>query len=534
MINGKLLSTMIISGTNSLYNNRELIDRLNVFPVPDGDTGKNMYLTMQGVAKALQKFENSSSAEVAEAVAGASLRSARGNSGVILSQILRGFARGVKTEHIDATVLELAFSKAAETAYRAVMKPTEGTILTVIREAAAGIKKAKAKSNDVLYCFEAGTEAAKAALEKTQEMLPKLKEAGVVDAGGKGLVCILDGMLYTLKTNKIIEANDTTDEAQVEGGIGYEQDITFTYCTEFIINKTNSGTAADSFKNFIENLGDCMMVIDDYELIKVHIHTDNPGVVLQEALKLGSLSSIKIDNMKNQQQGIIEGKAASDNAKPKPVGIIAVSTGEGISELLLELGADYIVEGGQTMNPSAGDILAAVEKVNAQTVYVLPNNKNIILAAQQAKELCSSHIEVIPTKSIPQGIGALIAYDEGKSALNNVQAMTQAAENIKTGYVTYAVRATELSGKKISDGDILGLIEDKLLHIGNNNYEIAQQLVHSMATSDTSVITILSGEAVEEEEAQKLKTQLEQELPGIDIVHYNGRQPLYYYIISAE
>ncbi len=524
---------MIISASNFLGNNRDEIDRLNVFPVPDGDTGKNMSLTMVGAAEAVKNCNETNIPEICEKIASATLKSARGNSGVILSQLFRGLSKGVG-EHGEFTAKSLAhgFKVASDTAYNAVMKPTEGTILTVARGCAEGAAKAFEKSDDITAVMRGAVDGASDALKKTPTMLKKLAEAGVVDAGGMGWLCILQGMYYVLTEGKIIEsssASETAADNTPAMTIGSEE-ITFGYCTEFIIKKKDNLSDVSKLRSVLSEIGDSMLVIEDFDVIKVHVHTDNPGIALQEALKLGGLINIKIDNMRHQHKETI---SAPDTPK-KPYAFVSVSSGEGFSEILKELGVAEIIEGGQTMNPSAGDIADAIKKAHAETVYVFPNNKNIILAAEQSVTMVDCDVKIIPTTTLPQGISALISFDVCLSADENAENMKEAASLVETGLVTYAVRDSESGGLTIKEGDIIALSGKSIVAAEKSAETAALSVCSHICTDDTGVITVYYGNDIEEKTAQALCDKLEAEYPECDISLQYGGQPVYYYIISAE
>ncbi len=533
---------MIISAANHLGNNKEEIDRLNVFPVPDGDTGKNMYLTMRGAADAARDCESLPIPKICEKIASATLKSARGNSGVILSQLFRGLSKGI-SEHgeFSAKALANGFKIAADTAYNAVMKPTEGTILTVARGCANGAAKASQNSEaDITAVMKGAVDGASEALEKTPTMLKKLAEAGVVDAGGMGWLCILQGMYYVLTEGKIINSNEptaTSTSQTVPGMTISSEEITFGYCTEFIIEKKDNLSDINNLRNVLSSIGDSMLVIEDFDVIKVHVHTDNPGVALQEGLKFGSLINIKIDNMRHQHNENItqEAKEApAPKAPPKPYAFVAVSSGEGFSEILTELGVAEIIEGGQTMNPSAGDIADAIEKANAETVYVFPNNKNIILAAEQSVDMVDCDVKIIPTTTLPQGISALISFDPELSADDNKSNMTEAAGIVKTGLVTYAVRDSETNGISIKEGDIIALTGKNIVAAEQSAETAAISVCGHICDEDTGIITIYYGDEIEESVAEKLGEKIEAEYPDCDVSVQYGGQPVYYYVISAE
>ncbi|MBE7037806.1 MAG: DAK2 domain-containing protein [Ruminococcaceae bacterium] len=534
-INGKKFADMIISGANNLCNQKSIVDNLNVFPVPDGDTGTNMSLTISAAKKEISANSDKNIYELSKILANATLRGARGNSGVILSQLIRGVNKGIKNkQEIDAFDLANALKSASDTAYGAVMKPTEGTILTVARETAEFALKNASADIDIIEFFEKIVEEANNSLAKTQFILPQLKQAGVVDAGGKGLVCILEGALYALKEDSIIELSD--DEVPLTTAVQtteVEADIKFKYCTEFLINKKAKNVDVFKFKSTIEYYGDCMLVIDDDDVVKVHIHTNTPNLVLGEALRLGELINIKIDNMKYQHDEKVISQADKKQAE-KENAMICVSVGEGIKKTFLDLGVDHIIEGGQTMNPSTDDILAAIESVNARNVYVFPNNKNIILAAEQAQKLSDRNVVVIPTKSIPQAISAILVYDEDASVEENKEEMCDVISGVKCVQVTTAVRDTNLDGLEIKTGDILSIIDGKISFTGQKPYDVLLSSIEKIADDDTAVITVFCGEEVTKEEESKLKNALLEEYEDCDITVTHGGQPVYQYIASAE
>lgn len=539
-LTAKVFALMIKSGANNLSNNKIRVDELNVFPVPDGDTGTNMSKTFQNAALNIS-YESSSVEEVARDVASFTLRGARGNSGVILSQIFRGIsskAKGKKTIAIKDFVSCL--NEGSDSAYRAVMKPTEGTILTVIKSCA---KKASEYTgeDDFIDFFTFIVEGGNKTLKETTNMLPTLKQAGVVDAGGQGLMFIFEGMLYYLQNEKVIELEDSEGElvsSSVQNKVSAD-DIKFAYCTEFIIEKSSPSIRADKMRSAISKIGDCMVVIDDEDIIKVHIHTNNPGFVLEHAVRLGELSTIKIENMKIQHSNIVNSEAEGKNeedtlSEPKVENaVISVSSGAGVEALFKDLGAK-VISGGQTMNPSTEDILTAINKVNSDNVYILPNNKNIIMAAEQAAQISEKNIRVIKTKSIPQGISAMVVYDAFSSMDDNEKAMKKAAENVKTGLITHAVRDTSINDKEIHEGDVLGISEKDILFVGKDATEAAKDIIERISDDDTELITIIYGEDMTDKDAEALREFVEFKFPDSDVSVYNGGQPVYSYILSAE
>ncbi len=540
-LDAKEFAAMITAGAAKLYAEREAVNELNVFPVPDGDTGTNMSMTMNAAAEALATDPGRNLSEAADKVSFATLRGARGNSGVILSQIFRGFAKFVKKEDV-CTGKELAHALAsgADAAYKAVMKPTEGTILTVIKEVAKGAYcKSLLGEEDVLIVLRSAVKGGNEALKKTPKMLPALKKAGVVDAGGKGLMLILEGALEYLETGKV-EAKETFVPKKQEEKTAHVQntaeDIKFRYCTEFLIEKKDRTKSAEAFKNAIAPKGDCMMVIDDEDIVKVHIHTNHPGFVLEEAVKLGELINLKIDNMKQQHRNIIDSDDKKAPQEPeKEFGIAAVSAGKGFKSILKDLGADRIVEGGQTMNPSADELVKAIEAVNAKTVFVFPNNKNIIMAAEQAKGLSDKNVIVIPTKNVPQCISSLMEFSAERSAEENEKRMMRALSRVEVGQVTYAVRDTEADGRYIYKDDILGITKDGISVIGTEADDVCMDLIDKMYDADESeYITVYWGKGIKRPQAEEFAKRLEKAYPDAETAVRKGGQPVYYYIAAVE
>lgn len=543
-IDGMQLKNMIISGANNLENNKGPINALNVFPVPDGDTGTNMSLTMQSAVREIRTSKDNEVHTVADAASNGSLMGARGNSGVILSQIWRGFAKALKNQaNVDSRILASALMEGSNTAYKAIMKPTEGTILTVIRETAEHSVRIAENYDDVVLFMEEILDKANAVLMKTPEMLPVLKNAGVVDAGGKGLITILEGMYYSLKNGGLLElkqAVETEDKAQ-ELPVFKAEEITFGYCTELFIKGKHA--KLEKFKDQISKLGDSIVVVGDENLIKTHIHTNNPGKVLELALSHGELSKIKIDNMREQHQELLfkdeEYKAAEVTAEEalKPMekyGAVAVAMGSGISDIFRDLGANEIIEGGQTMNPSTEDILKSINRINAETVFIFPNNSNIILAANQAKTLSDKNVVVVPTKTIPQGISALMALDYDKDPAENNKKLEKAIASVKSGLITYAVRNSNYDGINIEEGNILGMMEGKIKDVGKDIKEVAVKVLEEMIDEESSLISIYYGNEVTEEEAQQLADSIGGSYNDCEIELHFGGQPLYYYILSVE
>ena len=527
---------MMISGANNLYNKKEVVDELNVFPVPDGDTGTNMSMTVTAMVAGLSGL---SVTACADKISFATLRGARGNSGVILSQFFRGISKGLKgKETCSAKEFADALKMGSDAAYKAVMNPTEGTILTVSKEVALGAQMKAESSKDIVEVLECAVEKGNLILKRTPEMLPALKQAGVVDAGGQGWMFFLEGVLHALKTGEVIKG-ELEDQAtigeknQAQKSIDTAS-IKYMYCTEFIVEKKNQKVNVPMFQKAIEVKGDSMIVIDDDEIVKVHIHTNNPGFVLEKAVLLGSLINIKIDNMKHQHQSIISEEKPEVPAENKPYGFIGVCVGSGISDIFKSLGIDYIVEGGQTMNPSTDDILAAVEKVYADTIFVFPNNKNIIMAAEQAAEISKKSVVVIPTKSVPQCISAMMCFNPQKSPAENEEKMNKELKKVKTGQVTFAVRDTEIDSHKISEGDILGLLEGKISAVTKEVKDAAVELIKNAVDDDSEFVTLYFGEDVLKEDAEELAEELEEEFEDVEFSVKYGGQSLYYYIISVE
>ena len=534
-INSELLALMLESAANNLKNNKKAINDLNIFPVPDGDTGTNMSMTFGGALSSIAGNDGNCGERVA-ALSKAALRNARGNSGVILSQIIRGLSLGLNmAEELSVNDIKNAAVMARKSAYDAVMKPTEGTILTVVRQIAEYAEEAYESFDEADEFIYALLEKGNESLENTPELLPVLKQAGVVDAGGKGVMVLFEGMVYALKNGKAIESDekDTASSQTVKGDV--DADIKFMYCTEFIINKT-ADRKTTQFTAAIKDKGDCMLVIEDDEIVKVHIHTNHPGKVIEEAIKLGELTNLKIDNMKYQHEEKLEedfGKEES-STPPEKYGFVAVSAGDGLSEVFKSLGADEIVEGGQTMNPSTQDILDAVEKVNAENVFVLPNNKNIILAAEQVDELTEKNVFVLKTKNVPSGISAMMGFDGDLEPQENLDAMMGMADGVTCGQVTFAARDTEVDGVEIHEGDIMGLSPNGIEVVGDDLLGCTAELVESLISEDSGVISVYYGAEVSEEDANELLKELEEKYDDLDVALYYGGQPIYYYIISVE
>ena len=555
-IDAKMLSKMFLAGATNLENKKEWINELNVFPVPDGDTGTNMTMTIMSAAREVAELgENGDMESICKAISSGSLRGARGNSGVILSQLFRGFTKIIKTQtSLDIPVLADALDKAVETAYKAVMKPKEGTILTVARGIADKARElAEEGCEDLETFFRAVIEQAEYVLSQTPEMLPVLKQAGVVDSGGQGLVEVLHGA-FDAFLGKEVSLDLSSAPAAAAGttrNSSYEAqanaDIKFGYCTEFIIllNKAFNVKTEMDFKGFLESIGDSIVCVADDDVVKVHVHTNDPGLAIQRALKYGALSNMKIDNMRLEHQEKLfkmsQKEAAAQKAKPvedqprKDVGFIAVSAGDGINEIFKGLGVDYIIEGGQTMNPSTEDMLNAIEQVNADSIFILPNNKNIILAANQAQTLVKDKkIHVIPTKTVPQGITAVINYVPDMTAEENAETMTEEIKSVSTGQVTYAVRDTSIDGKEIKQGDFMGLGDSGILSVGTAISEVTMSMIEEMMSDESELISIYYGSEIAEEDAENLRSRVEEKYSSCDIELQYGGQPIYYYIVSVE
>lgn len=549
MINGQMLRDAVISGANNISKNRQRVDELNVFPVPDGDTGTNMFMTISNAKNELTKLgDDVSVGEVASITASALLRGARGNSGVILSLLFRGFSKSLaKKEAAGASDLASALSLGVENAYKAVMKPTEGTILTVARVAAEKAKESGIE--DAVAMWEFICKTAEETLNETPEMLPVLKKAGVVDAGGKGLITIFEGMKSVFDGNGIItdeqsadgngqsESEDTFRNAAGE----FDEVINFTYCTEFIVKRENEGDPL-KLRAYLETIGDCVVVVDDDEIIKTHVHTDNPGKALQKAIEYGQLITVKVENMREQHENAAKtAKKKSKSPEYAPVdpeipyGFVSVAAGEGVTQLFKDLGANYVVSGGQTMNPSTDNILKAVQSVPAKTVFVLPNNKNIIMAAEQAIPLADRDVCVLQTRTIPQGLAAMLAFDPDADLKSNQLNMVKAYERVGTGQVTFAARDSDFDGHKIKEGEILALENGKLSFVEKDLTKAVTKLTKSLVNKDSAFITLLYGQDVTEQEAQKIYEAVKLKVgEEIDVTLINGGQPVYYFIISVE
>lgn len=548
-INAKMLAKMFLAGAKNLEVKKEWINELNVFPVPDGDTGTNMTLTIMSAAKEVVNLQDEDMMTICKAISSGSLRGARGNSGVILSQLFRGFTKTIREyEEIDIPTLATATEKAVESAYKAVMKPKEGTILTVAKGMADKARElAEEGCDDMELYFRQIIEYGDEVLAKTPDMLPVLKQAGVVDSGGQGLMQVMKGAFDAFLGKEIDFTLEASKESTVKEGSAssVDQEIKYGYCTEFIIllNKTFNIKNEIDFKEYLESIGDSIVVVADGDVVKVHVHTNDPGLAIQRALKYGALSNMKIDNMRlehqekiNKEQQMKEQEQKKEPEMPhKEVGFIAVSVGEGMSEIFRGLGADYIIEGGQTMNPSTEDMLNAIDRVNADTIFILPNNKNIILAANQAKTMVEDKkIIVIPTKTVPQGITAIINYVPDMDPEDNAATMECEIKNVLTGQVTYAVRDTMIDDKEIKQGDYMGIGDSGILSVGRDMEEVTFNMIKAMMHDDLELISIYYGSDVSEEAAEAIKAKVEETYPDCDVELQMGGQPIYYYVISME
>ncbi|GAA0114371.1 DAK2 domain-containing protein [Clostridium senegalense] len=544
-INGQDFCNMLKNASNKLEEEKDYVNSLNVFPVPDGDTGTNMSMTFKAAVSEVDGLDNDDIGEIGKKLAKGALMGARGNSGVILSQIFRGIAKGLEGKK-EATVNDIKESivQGSNFAYKAVMRPTEGTILTIIRAAAEGVKTSKAQN--VTALFEEVCNNCEVMLQKTPEMLPQLKQAKVVDAGGMGLLIIFKGMYQALneglnvKLNTEVLQKETYEMPNIQTDINTE-DIKFGYCTEFMILSCKVDTEA--FKNYLEQRGDSIVVVGLEDMVKVHVHTNDPGEIISKALTFGELSKLKIENMREQHRsllGIDEEKAIEKietvNKEPiKKYGFVTVGRGEGIKAIFEDLGVDVVIEGGQTMNPSTQDIVNSINKINAETVFILPNNKNIIMAANQAVELVEDkNVIVIPTKTIPQGVTAITMFNSEDDANQNFDIMSEAIGNVTSGSVTYAVKDTEQDGKVISEGDILGILEKDIKQVGKDVYTVCEELVNDMINEDSEIITLFYGEDCDKNKVDELVEKLEEKYPDMDIQCFDGKQPLYYFITAVE
>ena len=541
-INGHDFYNMVVNASNRLLEESDFVNALNVFPVPDGDTGTNMSMTFKAAVKEIENLNSESIGETSKKLAKGALMGARGNSGVILSQILRGISKGLEGKtSVDSAELANAFVEGSKAAYKAVMKPTEGTILSVIRAASEGA--IKSDKTDIVELLNEVVKEAKVMLDRTPDLLPALKKAKVVDSGGMGLYIILQGMHDALKDDIKAEIKDIVANGSTgTNAQGTEEiDIKFGYCTEFII--LGDASKAKAFQDEIEPLGDSMIVVGYDDVIKVHIHTNDPGLVLSKAVTVGELSKIKIDNMREEHRELLTSKEEQEAAKQveaevaaekKKYAFISVAMGEGITHVLKDLGVDYVIEGGQTMNPSTQDMMECISKLNADHIFILPNNKNIIMAATQASEISEKEVRVIPTKSIPQGITCITMFNAEHEVDENEAALMEALELVKTGSVTYAVRDTEMDGIEIKEGNMLGLVEGKINKVGNDYFEVAEEVLESMVDEDSELITIFYGKDVDESKIEEFTEKLEEKYEDCDVQFYKGDQPLYYFIMAVE
>ena len=548
-IDANMLKKMFLSGAQRLDSKKEWINELNVFPVPDGDTGTNMTMTIMSAAREVQAIENPTMESLAKAISQGALRGARGNSGVILSQLFRGFSKEIKeVDVIDASVLASALERASETAYKAVMKPKEGTILTVAKGMSVKALEVFGETEDLVEGIEKILEYGDYVLSQTPEMLPVLKQAGVVDSGGQGLMEVLKGAFDGLlgKELDLSETFKPSSKVNVSNNEDIDTaDIKFGYCTEFIVmlEKPYDQNTENEFKEYLSSIGDSIVCVNDEDIVKVHVHTNDPGLAIQKGLTYGSLTSMKIDNMREEHQEKVIKDAERQAAKQKevyeaprkPVGFIAVSIGEGMNEIFKGLGVDYVIEGGQTMNPSTEDILKAVDHVNADTIYVLPNNGNIILAAEQAKILAEGkELVIVPTKTVPQGITAVVNYIDGESVQTNMDHMMEEIARVKSGEVTYAVRDTMIDDKVISEGDIMGIGDAGILSVAKDISEATMALIDTLVDEDSELISIYYGSDTLQEDAEELAEQVKEKYPDVDVELQSGGQPIYYYVLSVE
>ena len=537
-INARTLVDMFVSGANNLLNNRQKVDDMNVFPVPDGDTGTNMSMTMKACVAGLRAAADTTVAKVASSVANDTLRGARGNSGVILSQLMRGFKKAfADSVTCDVTLWAKAFKAASDCAYRAVMKPTEGTILTVAREMSECAVKYAPEVEDFVEFMALITDAGNKALARTPELLPKLKQAGVVDSGGQGLMYIIEGMYYFISKNKIIELAETDDAPEAAKSHAEAEDIRFAYCTECIIDKAEKGKSAFKFKATVEKLGDSMVIVDDDDLVKLHIHTNEPNIVLGEALKIGSLASVKIENMRLQHSEMVASSAPAPQsavAEKTKYAFVSVAVGEGIVAMLSELGVTAIIEGGQTMNPSTDDILSAIESINSDNIFVFPNNKNVIMSAEQAAKLSGKNVIVIATTAVTQAMSCMLVFDEDADPAANKEAFQEAIALSKSAQVTNAVRDTSVDGVDIKEGEYLSIVDGKIKASSQSCELAAEAAIELMADDESGTISLFYGADVSSESAEALAASLEEKYPECDIMLNAGAQPVYHYLISVE
>lgn len=554
MIQGNTLRDAVVSASHCLTAQRQAVDALNIFPVPDGDTGTNMSMTLAAAARLVAKCKDQTVGEIADQTAAALLRGARGNSGVILSLLFRGFAKGLRgKQQASGGDLAQALTVGVESAYKAVMKPTEGTILTVAREAAQAGRDAAVASDDALEIWGVMCREAEASLARTPDLLPVLKKAGVVDAGGKGL-CIVMNEMYEIFAGGAVKGDESADQSPApvqtqSAAASFDADITFTYCTEFIVARAKNCTADPlALRAYLESIGDCVVVVDDEEIIKVHVHTNDPGKALSKAIEYGQFETVKVENMRIQHAnaGWVEDAAPEQAQAPQwaepeePFGFVSVAAGEGIRALFTDLGCQQVVSGGQTMNPSTEDILQAIQATPAKVVYVLPNNKNIILAAEQAVPLADREVHVLQTRTIPQGISAMLAFDPDARVKENLTAMMQAAQNVSTGSVTFAARDSDFEGHKIKEGELLAMDGGKLLFTDTDLKHATVKLVKELLSSrrkadkESGFITLLYGEGVSEREAEAVREAVQAKFSDVEVTLVNGGQPVYYYFISIE
>ncbi|MBQ8883109.1 MAG: DAK2 domain-containing protein [Oscillospiraceae bacterium] len=544
MINGSQLRDAFISGAHAISNNKKRVDELNVFPVPDGDTGTNMSMTMSNAVAELKRMgDNVTVSQVADATASALLRGARGNSGVILSLIFRGFSKGLAGQKTaDCEHLVMALEKGVEGAYKAVMKPTEGTILTVARVASEKAREIALSTNDEIILWSTVCDAAQVALDNTPNQLEALKKAGVVDAGGQGLLIIFNAILNTFKTGEIEpsvagEEKTTVTVDSFSDVVGqFDEEITFTYCTEMLITKKEDAEDSTKLRAYLETIGDCVVVVEDDEIIKVHVHTNNPGKAIEKGLEFGYINLPKVENMRLQHEQ--RQKQAKQEFKPAPpekqYGFVAVAAGDGLEAVFSDIGVDCVVKGGQTMNPSTDDILAAISACPAEIVFVLPNNKNIIMAAEQAVKLADRKVCVLQTRTIPQGMSAMLAFDPDADFNTNRVEMTKAFERVSTGQITFAARNSDFEGHTIKEGEILALDNGKLSFVEKDVQKAAYKLTKKLAKGDSSFVTVIYGADVSDEDAEALVEQIQNKFGNLDVNLINGGQPVYYYIISVE
>lgn len=555
-IDAKMLRRMFLTGAKNLDLKKNWINELNVFPVPDGDTGTNMTMTIMSAAAAVSELEDGSIDELAKAISSGSLRGARGNSGVILSQLLRGFTKGIRDrEELDIPVIASSMQRAVETAYKAVMKPKEGTILTVAKAMAQTAESIASETEDLKTFFDEIIKAGNEALARTPELLPVLKEAGVVDSGGQGLMTVMEGAVDAFNGKELELVFEAPQQLQQkkplpEGHREISTDhIKFGYCTEFIIDleKPFPESEEKKMKDFLTSIGDSLVLVADEDMVKIHVHTNHPGMAFEKGLEYGSLTRMKVDNMREEHREKLfresekaqylkeaaEEKAAE--SPRKPVGFISVTIGEGMSEIFRGLGVDYLIEGGQTMNPSTEDMLNAIRQVHAESVFILPNNKNVILAANQAMELAEDcRVFVVPTKTVPQGITAMINYVPDRSVEENLQSMTEEIGNVKTGEVTYAVRNTKLDGQEIHEGDIMGIGDGKISSVGKDVADVTVRMLRSLVDEDSELISIYNGADYSEDDTAALLAKIEEAFPDVDVESSYGGQPVYYIIASVE